>query len=232
MLEWYAVHGVTTVVVTPHLGMDSDDEWHARFDQSLQAVQELAISSGITVLSGAEMRLTPNIAEEHVRTIEGTDFALVDFPSGTWPFYADEAIFRLQTMGFRPILAHPERYGWEPGRLDLARTLVGRGVVLQLTLGSLSGLFGRTVREAAVDLLEAGVVHIVATDAHGCGARLETAGTSLSWLRREYGDEVADRLFRLNPSRILQGIDPEPVIVPRSFRRRVAKWIRKPTRKN
>lgn len=232
MFEWYVNMGVASVVATPHFEMDPADGWQTKFNQSLKAVQHLATTYGIHVRAGAEVRLTPNISRELLHPIDGTDFVLVDFPSGTWPFYAEDALFRLQTMGFRPILAHPERYGWQSEALNRARALGERGVVLQVTLASLNGMFGKAVRQAALDLLEDGVVHVLATDAHGAGARLESAETSLSWINREHGDVIVDKLLRNNPSLILEGRDPEPVIIPKSARRTLRGGFQRSVRRN
>lgn len=213
MLSWYASHGFDIVVATPHYESATHGQWSTQFQLVYPEVRELANEHGIRVVAGAEMRLTPTILRDDIRTIGETRYVLVDFPSGVWPFYAEESIYRLQTYGYSPILAHPERYGSAPDSNALFRSLVDRGVLLQVTMASFTGLFGRTTRNLAIDLLEAGIVHIVATDAHGGGARLESAERALTWLGKEYGQEVLDTLLYQNPLRILQNQDVEPVRV-------------------
>jgi protein-tyrosine phosphatase len=81
------------------------------------------------------------------------------------------SVSHLQHRGFRVLLAHPERspeFLHEPGALS---ALVRAGVVVQVTASSLRGDFGRTVRRFALEMLEAGLVHVIASDAHDATLR-------------------------------------------------------------
>lgn len=225
MLRLYASLGFSAVVVTPHLDADAKFRALQAFDQALMNISEMAFAAGFRVISGAEVRLTPDLSSEDIRPIEGTRYVLVDFSSGSWPFYAEDSIFRLQSLGYRPILAHPERYGWLSDGTDIARSLVHRGVVLQVTLASVTGLFGRSARRCAIDLLEAGTVHILATDAHGVGARLTAAEQAMAWLEKEYGETALDELLNLNPSRILLDQEVAPVQITGRGRNRLSRSL-------
>ena len=72
----------------------------------------------------------------------------------------------LHARGHRILLAHPERSPLlqrDPGEL---RRLVRSGVLTQVTAGSYTGRFGRHVQRYAETLLDEGLVHVVASDAH------------------------------------------------------------------
>jgi protein-tyrosine phosphatase len=75
-------------------------------------------------------------------------------------------VAHLHESGFRVLLAHPERspdFMRDPAALE---ALVDAGALVQITAASLRGDFGRTPRRSAFELLDAGLVHVVASDAH------------------------------------------------------------------
>lgn len=74
-------------------------------------------------------------------------------------------------LGFRVLLAHPERSPDCHQDPELLPELVEDGCFVQLTAASFAGDFGRTVRRYAHALLAAGLVHVVASDAHDARER-------------------------------------------------------------
>jgi protein-tyrosine phosphatase len=113
------------------------------------------------------------------------------------------------------LIAHPERSPLLQDDPDALRALVRAGAATQVTAGSFAGSFGRTVRDYAERMLETGLVHSVASDAHdalrrppGIAAPLEAAGL---------GDLVS-LLGQEAPAAILAG-EPLPP-APRRARRR------------
>ncbi|MBC7485765.1 MAG: capsular biosynthesis protein [Cytophagaceae bacterium] len=81
--------------------------------------------------------------------------------------YLDEAIFLLQASGFKPILAHPERYIYLHEDWDRYCELHDKGLLFQLNLSSLTGYYSPMVRKIARKLIDAGRVNFVGTDCHG-----------------------------------------------------------------
>jgi len=57
----------------------------------------------------------------------GDNYVLVEVSTAGWPRIFDEAIFAVQSKGYRPILAHPERYTTETD-IEFYETLKGRGI--------------------------------------------------------------------------------------------------------
>lgn len=232
MLETYAELGFSTVVATPHTLLDrvsnesirsgdaeSSPDMGGHVSPPLRAdvreLDEASKSRGITLLCGGEIRLTPDVhtAGDLLQrsTLGDSRAVLVDFPSGSWPFYAEDALFQLQLLGYTPVLAHPERYWSDPEKIEIARNLVARGVLLQVTLGSVVGAFGKPAFTMAVHLLEAGLVHVVATDAHGIGPRLDSVARAIPWIELRYGSDALTALLAENPAAILANEEPQPV---------------------
>jgi tyrosine-protein phosphatase YwqE len=81
----------------------------------------------------------------------------------------NEALFQLQTQGYKPILAHPERYAFiydEQNYIEKYEDLKERGVLFQLNLFSLVGLYGQKVQKVAETLIEHNLYDYVSSDIH------------------------------------------------------------------
>lgn len=85
------------------------------------------------------------------------------------PEIMNRAIFNLQLAGYKPILAHPERYPYWHGDLEKYQEIHDKGVLLQVNLNSLTGVYSPMVKKVAEKLLRAGVVSFIGTDCHNEG---------------------------------------------------------------
>jgi protein-tyrosine phosphatase len=81
--------------------------------------------------------------------------------------YLDEAIFLLQASGFKPILAHPERYIYLHDDWQRYCELHDKGLLFQLNLSSLTGYYSPMVRKIARKLVDAKMIDLLGTDCHG-----------------------------------------------------------------
>jgi protein-tyrosine phosphatase len=77
-----------------------------------------------------------------------------------------EAVFALQSAGYKPVLAHPERYTYLYGRFDELRRMRETGVFFQLNLNSLTGYYSEGARRTAEKMVDERLVDFVGTDAH------------------------------------------------------------------
>lgn len=208
MLARASGFGYRTIVATPHLSDRLLAPYATAVADRLADVAALAREFGITVAGGYEVFLTPDLprrlAEGEFSTLAGTRSILVEVPFVGWPTYTEATLFALRTADYRPVLAHPERYQAVQRDPDLAIALAGRGVPLQLSLGSLVSS-SRTVRRTAERLLATGAIAVVASDAHGDDHRLAAVPAGLARLTDLVGAETADRIVRVNPEAILAG---------------------------
>jgi protein-tyrosine phosphatase len=201
--------GFAVLVATPHLPDRLDPPYRERVASAFALTRELAAAEEIEVRPGFEVRLTPDLprrlAEGEPITLGGSNAVLVDLPFGGWPHHVDQTLFAVQTAGFRPVLAHPERYAAVQDELARALRLAERGVLMQLNLGSLHGLFGKRAQRTAEALLRAGAVHAVATDAHSAGGRYAEVPKGLARLTELVGAAGRDRLLIETPAALLAG---------------------------
>ncbi len=219
--------GICTAVTTPHTWDGRYEVGHESADAAFAALRAAVESEGLPLQLklAAENRLDRRLLEAanagRVRTLGDSAWVLVELPPRVMPPRLEQSLFALRTAGLRPVLAHPERYPGFRGKGGLRRlkALADGGTLMQLTgeafLGS--GARRRRVRR----LLEAGLCHLVASDAHGIQQRPPCARAVYRALCR-FGDEgLAARLMRENPARILADQQPLPVGLERSWWRRV-----------
>lgn len=141
----------------------------------LEAVREAlaarlaAEDIGLELLQGGEIapdRL-PDLPDDELRalTLGRGPFLLLECPFSP-AGGLDLMVADLQRRGFGVLLAHPERSPSFQRDPELLAGLVERGALAQVTTGSLTGDFGDTARRTAHAMLERGLVHVLASDAH------------------------------------------------------------------
>ena len=97
----------------------------------------------------------------------GDNYLLFETNMISEPLQLKEFIFSLTLQGYKPVLAHPERYQYMT--LEKAEDLRNRGVKLQLNLLSLIGHYGPPVQRLAEKLIARGWVDFLGTDCHNPG---------------------------------------------------------------
>ena len=94
------------------------------------------------------------------------NLVLVEMSYLNAPIHLYDLLFDLQVSGYKPVLAHPERYLFYHKNFDEYKKLKNAGCYLQLNLLSTVGYYGGEVTEAAKRLLEAGLYDFVGSDVH------------------------------------------------------------------
>ena len=157
--------GVKEVWCTPHIMEDTPNTTAAlkeRFEE-LNA----AYTGNITLHLAAEYMLDPlfekRLSERDLLTMED-NMLLVETSTWTPPVNFYDLLENVKKAGYRPILAHPERYRYlkEAGY----RKLKDMGVKFQMNLPSIVGFYGETANRKAVWLLENGFYDEFGSDCH------------------------------------------------------------------
>lgn len=229
-LAAFREQGVHTAVATPHvngsltLNPGALARRLAELDAGWAALEAAAEGSGVRVLRGAEIMLdvpAPDLSDPRLR-LAGTSAVLVEFPFMNVPPNALQALFELRMSGWRPVLAHPERYGNATAGLADAAEWQRMGAALQVNAGSLLGRYGKPASTLAWGLVEHGLAAYLGSDYHARG-RCAVAECRAE-LERRGGEHHARLLLEENPRRMLEGEPPLPVpplLPPRPFWKRI-----------
>lgn len=201
-------YGTRSIVCTPHIGPYSTEELVTAFIELKEVLKAHRIP--IDIYLGQEVYLTENYIKQ-IRdivngfpiTINATSYVLVEFDPSAHSRILRNAVEYLTSEGFRPIIAHPERYNAITEDVYLAHTLKDYGAFLQLNKGSLRGAFGPAAMRTALYLLDEQLADFVASDAHSPYERTTKLRDVHAFISEQYSIDYADHLMLVNPQNIL-----------------------------
>jgi len=221
MAQIAAADGIDQVIVTPRqLGSYS----HNHADYIRQRTEQLRVQLHerglqLDIYPGAEVWLQADLpqrlADGEILTLaDRHKHLLVELPQVD-DAVTDSVLDAILAQGITPILAHPERHSWvmhDPTQLERR---VERGCLVQITAGSIMGLFGAETQQFAESLLHEDLVHFVASAAHGARSRRPLLQRAWARTAEMIGEERAHRLFGRHPALVLEGADIQPIRVRR-----------------
>ena len=105
-------------------------------------------------------------------------------------------------------LTPPERLSWIEPQYALIRGMVSHGLWIQLTAGSLTGRFGQDPRYWAERMLDEGLCHVMATDAHNTSSRPPHLARAKAIVEQRLGAQEADNIFRVRPMGVIENVSP------------------------
>ena len=224
MVRMAAAHGTTDLVATPHANLSYRFE-PAEIADRLARVEEAA-GGALRLYTGCDFHLSyENIQDaiDHPRkyTIHQKSYLLVEFSELLIFKNTDEIFARLRDAGMIPIITHPERNGLLRQRREQIDHWVAEGARVQVTAQSLTGAFGRRAQDFSRELLDARLVHVIASDGHDCERRPPVMDEARAWLLKHYGELLAEALCVTNPGAALSG---ESMRLPESGESSVPKW--------
>lgn len=214
--------GIRRIVTTPHLQGSLTQEpsrIEARLTEVSEAWERAAEAIGrsfpdVEYRRGHEVLIDipePDLSDPRVR-MAATTFVLVEWPRMHVPPGTPRVLRWIRDQGYRPIVAHPERYAGLPQNPDIAAQWRDAGAFLQVNYGSLTGRYGNDVQRVAFRLLEAGLVDFLASDFHGRSGYKIYKEEAWKAIEDRGATDALDILCRTNPSRLLEGLDPVPTV--------------------
>ena len=208
MLQLAADHRTTDIVATPH----ANPKYEFQRQVVLTRIQALNRATGgrPRVHFGCEFHLSFDNVDhlmENLRqyTINGKQYLLVECPDFHVGQHAESVLRAMIEAGVVPIIAHPERNQVLRQKLARVEEWVGSGCLLQLTAMSITGGFGASARAASLRLLDRGMAHIVASDAHDTVHRSPVLTEARHTVAERYGEDAAEILFDENPRSVIGG---------------------------
>jgi protein-tyrosine phosphatase len=212
--------GVSVVACTPHILPGLYQNSGPQILEATQGLQQVLDREGIGIqlIAGADNHIVPDFVAQlrrgNLLPLAGSRYVLIEPPHHVAPPKLEEFFFNVLVAGYVPILTHPERLTWIDSRYSLIRRLARAGVWMQVTAGSLTGVFGRNAQYWAERLLGEGFTHILATDAHDESRRRPNLGEGFTRAAELVGDVEAQHLVGTRPRGILQNINPSRLPSP------------------
>ena len=163
--------GFSRIITTPHIMAEVYPNTPEIIQEGLtklkEALKEREID--VSIEAAAEYKMDENfktlVENDNLLTF-GDKYILVEFSFVAAPMDLENTIFKLRTKGYRPILAHPERYLYLADNLEKFEELKALGCHLQLNLMSLVNQYGGMAKEMASRLLDKNMYDFFGTDLH------------------------------------------------------------------
>lgn len=159
------------LITTPHIMTNVWDNTFAGVTEKCVQTRDMLLQNHIDMpfKAAAEYLLDGNfmamIKSQGLLTLKD-NFVLVEMSYINPPIQLYDILFELQLAGFKPVLAHPERYLAYHNDFEQYKKLKHAGCKMQLNLLSTVGYYGETVAEAAKKLLKQGLIDFVGSDVH------------------------------------------------------------------
>ena len=161
--------GFRKIITTPHVMSDYYKNTPATIGTGLAALKQFMVSRmDIELEAAAEYYLDENLMgradSPDLLTFGKNRYLLFETNFISEPLLLKEFIFKLTSSGYRPVLAHPERYQYMT--LAKAEDLRDRGVLFQINTLSLTGYYGPGIQKLATHLIDRGWLELLGSDCH------------------------------------------------------------------
>ncbi|HEX2254280.1 MAG TPA: CpsB/CapC family capsule biosynthesis tyrosine phosphatase [Thermoanaerobaculia bacterium] len=207
--------GCEALVATPHQRTsmwDNSDRRHLDAVRAeLTAALATALDGELALYPGAEIRVDGEVLDElddllasGLEPLAESRYLLLEFDRRLPPPDPLELTHELIVSGWLPIYAHPEHIPFLAGDLAMVERLAGMGALFQITAGSLTGDVGRFRQEVCRRMIDQGLAHFVASDAHNTTSRPPGLSRAQHEITRRWGAETARRLTVDNPRAVVE----------------------------
>ena len=144
------------------------------------------------------------LEERKASTINGTNYVLFELPMNSKPLFVKEVVYKLIENGYKPIIAHPERYSYVKEDIEYVRDLKNMGALFQSNYGSVIGMYGSSAKKTLKKLLKEDLISFLGSDVHAVGQIYPQIPKILKKLEKWISAEKLEELTTLNAEKVLE----------------------------
>ena len=200
MLELSKSQGVSTIVSTSHYYSfrESTAKFISRRDEALYKLERYIKEHDLDlpeIVPAAEVRLFPELRlDENLDRlcIEGTKNILIEMPYATWSGWMYNEIYALVTRGYRPIMAHVERFLGPVKEKEILTKLLSMDVYVQCNAESFED---RKMRGFIKKLIKHGKFTVLGSDCHNLETRISKFDVACNYITKKYSSEYLQAIM-------------------------------------
>ncbi|AOY75599.1 tyrosine-protein phosphatase [Clostridium formicaceticum] len=222
MAEIAVKEGITQMVATPHYIPEVFTTDAKTLLMKIEEINAFLKEKGLAleILSGNEAYLSLDLPQrlknQEILSINKGPYVLLELPMADIPNYTEDVLYEMRLLGYKPIIAHPERYGKIIENPNLLKEWIEQGNYAQINTMSITGALGKEIQETAKILLKHGMIHCIGTDAHSPRGRAPKIKKALHIMEGWIGKDKTDMLLE-NNEKIIKG---QEIIItqPKAYR--------------
>lgn len=209
LLQMEYDQGVRNIILTPHFRFQMFETPLEKIKRQFELAEGIAaeISSDLHTYLGCEfhanMEMVPMLREKKISTMAGSRYVLVEFSHSSEKSYIRERLSALLSGGYKPIIAHIERYEATRTDLDFVEDMVSMGAYMQINADSIVGKDGFFTKRYCLKLMKNDLLHFVGSDCHDSRKRISRIGEAYQTVAKKMGRDYATQLFVQNPRMII-----------------------------
>ena len=185
-----AEEGISLVAATPH---SYGKATPGKVRELVSECQNRIDAEGLTLelLPGTEILYGENVVQRieagELQFYGDTKALLLETSAFAHPLEIEDSILKLIESGYRVVFAHPEKLKSVAEDPDVLLPLVQHGALMQITASNFVGFHGEQKQRLCRLLIDKGLGHFIASDAHGA------SGNRVPAMRQAY--EEATKIF-------------------------------------
>ena len=207
LIEEASKVGFTGIISTSHYIQGYYEFDCYERNQLLDIVQNKIQSDNLELYLGSEIYFSSEIIDlikdKKASTINNTRYLLFELPMNTKPLFVKELVYELIQNGYRPIIAHPERYSYVQDEINYVRELANLGTLFQANYGSVLGMYGNDAKKTLKKLLKDDLISFLGSDVHRTGQIYPKIPKALKKINKIVSTEKLEKLTTLNAQKVL-----------------------------
>lgn len=206
MIQKEISDGVTDIILTPHYNKRSKsfnkERIISNYHQLLKEVKDRNLN--INLYLGYEIYYREGMLKEiEGFTIANSKYLLIEFSTNIQTDI-EELVYDLVSNGYKPIIAHCERYTYLS--IDDYIKIKEAGALLQVNAATVIGKHGLKLKRRFKKLLSLGLVDFIASDMHNLSDRNSYMKDAFYYINKKLDREYIDLLLNINQKKILNKI--------------------------
>ena len=202
--------GFTGIISTSHYLQgyyECDESSRSSLVEKLKKQIQSNNLTNMNLYLGSEIYVTEEmiklIEQQKASTINGTDYLLFELPMNSKPLFAKSIVYNLMKKGYRPIIAHPERYSYVKEDITFVKDLKDMGALFQSNYGSAIGMYGIEAKRTLKKLLKNDWISFLGSDVHRAGQVYPEIPRIIKKLGKWISSEKLEELTNLNAQKVL-----------------------------
>lgn len=211
-------NGYTDLILTPHYRFSqnyiaNNEEKKNLLNILNEEVKKLGID--INIYLGNEITLDEDfmfyLNTDQISTLNNSKYLLIELPFNDYFDDLDNILDEIISMGYRVIIAHPERYRYFKNTKYFEK-LIKKGVLFQGNISSLYGKYGDISKNILVEMLNKHMIHFMASDVHTSNQTSFLKSLEcMDIVSKITGSRLmAEDLFINNISKVIDNLDIKP----------------------